>query len=314
MSNRSRSKHQHWVPQFYLRYFATPESRDTKTPQVWIFSKNPEDGDEQLTSVRNVCGKRYLYSPRQLDGNRDWALDDKLNDIESLLAQEWTALATDYVELSDEHIRKALALFVAITHMRHPDGRATVEHIQANLVTLYEDAPRHPDGTPMVESIDVAGNSHHIDTSDWIAYKNQGKDGHDRAFVDMIKSETGRMAKHLLTKRWSILLSEQDLFVTSDTPVGLSHLSRERYGYGTKDTIITFPLSPSRVLVMDDLHTEPANQYYPLVESNAGAVNMTIWKNSGRFLITGRSIQEVLLEFNSLADSYGKEQQGTDHD
>lgn len=37
----SRSKHQHWVPQFYLRYFATPESRATKAPQVWIFCMRP---------------------------------------------------------------------------------------------------------------------------------------------------------------------------------------------------------------------------------------------------------------------------------
>lgn len=45
---RSRSKHQHWVPQFYLCYFATPESHGTKTPQVWIFSSHDEDGDERL--------------------------------------------------------------------------------------------------------------------------------------------------------------------------------------------------------------------------------------------------------------------------
>lgn len=75
--DRSRSKHQHWVPQFYLRCFATPESRGTKTPQVWIFSKHDEDGDERLTHVRNVCGRRYLYTPVDTDGQRKWDLDDR---------------------------------------------------------------------------------------------------------------------------------------------------------------------------------------------------------------------------------------------
>lgn len=300
MTNSPRSKHQHWVPQFYLRYFATADSRDTKTPQVWIFSKHHEDGDEQLTSVRNVCGKRYLYSPKQLDGNRDWALDDRLNDIESLLSQVWPALATDYVDLSDDAIRKALALFVAITHMRHPEMRAQIEKIHADLVKLYEDAPRDADGNPMIESIDIAGKSYRVDTSDWQEHRDQGKDGHDRAFANMVQSEVGRMAQHLLTKRWSVLFSDQNVFVTSDTPVGLSHLSRERFGYGTKDTILTFPLSPSRILIMDDLHAEEPNQYYPVLESNVAVMNMTIWKSATKFLITGRPIPDVLMEFDAM--------------
>lgn len=299
---RQSSKHQHWVPQFYLRYFSTPESRDTKTPQVWTFSKNLEDGDERLTSVRNVCGKRYLYSPRQLDGSRDWALDDKLNDVEGLLGKLWPTLATDYVDLSDNHIRKALSLFVSITHMRHPDSRDSVEKTHTKMVQFFESCSTYADGTPMVDSIEIAGKTHPFDTSDWHDYRSQGNDGHDREFAKMVQSEAGRMAKHLLTKRWSILLSERDVFVTSDKPVGLTNLRKERYGYGSEGTILIFPISPSRLLVMDDLHNEPANQYFPLVESNIGAVNMTIWRNSRRFLITGRPISEVLLEINALAD------------
>lgn len=300
-SPSSCSKHQHWVPQFYLRYFATPESRDSKTPQVWIFSKNPEDGDEKLTSVRNVCGKRYLYSPKQLDGTRSWALDDQLNDVETLLGRIWPILATDFVDLSDEHIRKALSLFVAITHMRHPDMRYAIEGIQGNLVEVYETVPLHSDGTPMVESVKYQGKYYKFDTTDWHEYKNQGKDEYDRAFADLVQSETGRMAKHLLKKRWSVLLSQREVFVTSDKPVGLQHLIRDRYGYGTNGTIITFPLSPSRLLVMDDLDSEPANQYYPLIEETTGAVNMTIWQRAQRFLITERPVPEVLMEFDALS-------------
>jgi hypothetical protein len=296
-----RSKHQHWVPQFYLRYFATPESRDSKTPQVWIFSKNPEDGNEELTSVRNECGKRYLYSPKQLDGTRNWALDDKLNDVEALLGQVWPALATDFVDLSDEHIRKALSLFVSIMHMRHPDMRDALEYLHGNLVEFYETGPLHPDGTPTIESIEYKGMSYGFETTDWHAYKNQGKDGHDRAFVEAVLSETGRMAEHLLKKRWSVLISNREVFVTSDKPVVLQHLSRDRYGYGTKGTIVTFPLSSSRLLVMDDLDNEAPNQYYPLLEETTGAVNMTTWRGARRFLITGRPVLEVLLEFDTIS-------------
>lgn len=301
LSNRSRSKHQHWVPQFYLRYFATPESRDSKTPQVWIFSKDHDDGDEQLTSVRNVCGKRYLYSPLHSDGIRDWSLDDRLTEVEGLLAPVWPSLAKDFVDLSQEHIRKALALFVSITHMRHPDSRKAIERLHTILVDFFESGPMEADGTPMIESVELRGEARPFDTSKWREYKSQGKDGHDRAFTKMIESEVGSMAKRLLEKRWSILLSDRDTFVSSDKPVVLSHANRECYGYGTKGVTIFFPLSPSRLLVMDDLHDEPANQYYGLLPTNASAVNMTIWRSTSRFLITGRPVPEVLSEINSLA-------------
>ena len=31
----SANRNQHWVPQFYLRYFATPETRDTRHLKIW---------------------------------------------------------------------------------------------------------------------------------------------------------------------------------------------------------------------------------------------------------------------------------------
>ena len=304
MKHRSRSKHQHWVPQFYLRYFATPESIGSKTPKVWIFSKNHDDGDEQLTSVRNVCGKRYLYSPVQQDGERDWSMDDHLNDVEGLLAQVWPKLATDFVDLSDERIRKAISLFVSVTHMRHLDIREQVEQAHAGLVDFFVGGPSCTNGTPMIDSVEVAGKSRPFDSSGWQEYKNQGKDGHDRAFVQMLQSNVGLMAKRLLKKRWSVLLSDQATYVTSDKPVVLSHLSRDRFGYGTDDVMITFPISPSRLLILDDMHNEPANQYYRLEPTNAGVVNLTIFRNATRFLITGRPVPEVLLEINSHADAH----------
>jgi hypothetical protein len=79
---------QHWVPQFYLKYFATPDTQQTKNPKTWIFSKDEEDGDPKLTNIRNICAKRFLYSPPDKDGQREWELETRLSDIESLLSVE----------------------------------------------------------------------------------------------------------------------------------------------------------------------------------------------------------------------------------
>lgn len=297
---RSRSKHQHWVPQFYLRHFATPDSRATSAPQVWIFSKNEEDGHEQLTHVRNVCGKRYLYTPVDEDGQRKWDLDDRLGGVETLLAPVWAELAEGQVPLNDDPVRKALSLFIALMHLRNPAVREEVERMHERIVALFETAPYRPDGTPDVEEVEVNGQMRELDTSDWHNYRSWGRNDHDRFFAHIVQSEAGRVATILASKRWSIVYSQRDAFITTDKPVSLHHLERTKFAFGTPGTIVTFPLGPRRMLVMDDKHHEPANQYYLLKDANVGSFNLVTWRNGSRFMITGRSIPEVLEEITSL--------------
>ena len=298
--DRSRSKHQHWVPQFYLRSFATPDSRGTKSPQVWIFSKYGEDGDEKLTHVRNVCGKRYLYTPMGTDGQRKWDLDDRLGDVESHLAEIWRELAEGYVSLQDESVRLGLALFVALMKLRNPAVREEVERMHRQIVSLYETIPCRADGTPHIQAVEINGLVREVDISGWHDYRSWGKDDHDRFFAHFVQSETGNIAKMLLFKRWSVVCSDEDAFITTDQPVSLRHLEREKFGFGTPGVIVEFPLSPKRMLVMDDMHHEPASQYYPLKDANAASFNLNTWRNGSRFMITGRPVPEVLGEITSI--------------
>lgn len=299
---RTRSKHQHWVPQFYLRYFATPESRASASPQVWIFSKDPADGNETLTNVRNVCGKRYLYSPAQPNGDRKRDLDERLEGVETSLGQIWSALASDFVRLDDDALRKGLALFVSLMHLRNPEVRRQVEAIHRQLVDCYKAGPLRADGTPDVSSLEHRNKVYGLDLTDWHEYRAWGKDQHDLFFAKFIESEARYFADLLLPKRWSVVLAEQDTFITSDRPVAVEHQSRRTVGIGTSGAIVTFPLSPTRLLVMDDKHEEPANQYYPLQQSSAGAINLTIWRGASRFLITGRQVEDVLKEVCSVSN------------
>ena len=296
----SHSKHQHWVPQFYLRCFATPASRNDPLPQVWIFSKEPEDGDEKLTSVRNICGKRFLYSPMQPNGERDWSLDELIDSLESTLGKLWHSLANNFVDLANQPLRQGLALFIAVMHLRNPVVRAQVEQLHGEFVAAYETVPRLADGTPNIKTIEIGGKEYPFDSSNWHDYRSWTKNEHDRFFASIVRSEAIEIADLFFRKRWSIVFDMEETFVTTDKPVAMHHGSREMFGLGTDGTVVTFPLSPTRMLVLDDMHNEPANQYYPLKSGNGASFNLTTWRNASRFLITGRPVPVVLEEMLSL--------------
>lgn len=301
----NKSVNQHWVPQFYLREFSTPETRRAKHSQVWIFSKHETDGIERLTNVRNVCAMRYLYSPCDESGERNWQIDDALQDVESLLAQVWPQAASDFIDLGNESMRKALALFIATTHMRHPDNRRVLWSIHQKIVDNFDKLPKKADGSPDVDSLIYQGEEIEVDTSDWEAYKGWGEGEHDRFFADSVRAHSGNLAKILLKKRWSVVLAENEHFITSDKPVGVQHKSKKVFGVGTTGVVVSFPLSPTRILIMDDQHQEPANQYYPLKPGNVGAFNYSIWHTGSRFMVTGRPVSEVLSEIVGWAENEG---------
>jgi hypothetical protein len=293
------------MPRFYLREFSTPETRRANEAQVWIFSKNDADGDEQLASVRKVCSKRYLYSPRDPEGRRSWKVENDLSSIESLLAQIWPQVSGGFIDLSNDALRKALALFVATTYMRNPSKQEACKAIHEHIVRSLEELPNSPGGAPNITSILHNGNEIPFDPSGWDTYRAWVDDAHHAFFTQMVRSESGSIANTLLNKRWSILLAESELFITSDNPIMVDHDSRETFGIGTEGSTVSFPLSPTRMLVMDDLHEEPGNKYYPLKEGSIGALNFATWHASNRFMVTGRPVHSVLSEIVEYADAQG---------
>lgn len=298
----NRSKNQHWVPRFYLRYFATPETCSTDELQVWIFSKDENDGDESITNIRNICAKRYLYSPKGKEGQRSWELEKKLGSLETTLSTIWEQLAEGFVDLSDQSIRKGLSLFVSLMYLRRPDTRREVKCIHQKLVGLYEQAPKRSDGTPDIESIELKGKTYDLDLSGWDEYSSWREDDHHRFFADQIQNQAIYLVKILMKKRWSIVYTEFNQFITTDKPVFKQHQEKQTFGFGTEGTLISFPISQKRLLVMDDLYDEPANQYYPLKDGASGAFNFGIWHNGSRFMISGRPIPQVLQEMVSWTD------------
>lgn len=69
----------------------------------------------------------------------------------------WPELAEGYVPLQDEDVRKGLALFVALMHLRNPAVREEVERIHGQIVALHETASLRADGTPDIQEVEIDG-------------------------------------------------------------------------------------------------------------------------------------------------------------
>ena len=299
-----KSINQHWVPQFYLRGFSTPETKDKKEKQVWAFHK--DEGDPFLVNVKDIAAQRYLYTPQAPDGTRDWSIDDSLTDLEGLVGKIWPAVAHDFVDLSSEAIRKGLSLFIATLILRHPSKIADVKCIHGKMLEIWESAPKDSNGVPF-GNIEINGKEYEIDNSDWEEYSNPTEYDHHKNFAHYIRSEAIFIAELLLKKRWSIVVSESPVFITTDSPVVMENSEREVYGVDTKGTFITFPLSPTRMLCMDDWYSEPASEYFSLSEKSGPAFNQIHWNYTYRFMISSRNPAEVLSEIINFSESLVKE-------
>ncbi|MER8824624.1 DUF4238 domain-containing protein [Mesorhizobium sp. M0904] len=95
--------------------------------------------------------------------------------------------------------------------------------------------------------------------------------------------------------RWSIITSERPVFITSDSPVTVLHPSMRFRGLKDAETSVIFPLSPTRVLHLDNRNSEPDCQYYA-VPGKGEVQNILNWRNVVEHMFTHRHPDEVSAE------------------
>jgi hypothetical protein len=288
---------QHYVPRFYLKHFAIPETKVSIKPQIWACSKDQDGKPPFVTGIHNVAAQRYLYSPIKSDGSRCMETEAKLASLESVLSKIWGKLAEDYVDLGDRHIRKVLALFLATLILRNPKKIDEIKSIHQRMVNWFENLPAEESPPELL--------------AEFNEYKKASENNFKEFFVEHIHNDAILIARLLLAKRWSVIVSNQPVFITSDSPVAMANDKHKTYGIKTEGTVIIFPISPTRLLCLDTLYNEPKNQYYPLEFQDARSYNMLIWINAPRYMFSHRNSDEILVEIMSYVDGFG-EKQGSD--
>lgn len=270
----NQPKNQHWVPKSYLRYFATPGSRDTKKPKVWRFDKARPYAKPHLRSIREVCASDYLYSPPDINGDRNFYVEKMLDTIETAAGEYWRSLDSGDADLLDPKLRNAIGRFLGAMQLR---TRFLFDKIEKTMQLRDQLNLLRGDYKP-VGGLDALHSG--------------------RFFVQTLQRGIDPMMRTFLEKQWVIGRTDQEIFVTSDIPIIYISAPGARAGPGTPNTTAAFPLGPRSVLLMDERFKVPNPLYHSISEAFARQINLQFWKSCQREMVTGRQPDDVAAELN----------------
>jgi hypothetical protein len=289
--NRQVTKRCHWVPQAYLRDFAANEGRT----KIWRFSN--KSGDPELKPIEKVAVRHHLYVPRDAStGKRDDSFEQKLSQLEGWFANPlWRALQTEALDLCWKELRMLVSLVVSVMYLRTPIHYEYVKEFHRKMVTTVEGMDQVP------TSVRWDDREIQVDSESWPAYRDASEDDLKELWISQMNGAT-EYAEILMGMRWSMLLADGPTFITSDNPVAVVHPSLTFRGLSNPETLVLFPISPQRILLMDHRHDQPANQYYPL-QGNGTAQNVLIWRNAIEYMFSHQDPDDVCRLMVAEADS-----------
>lgn len=290
----------HWVSQSYLKAFAA----DPEGTKIWRLGRT--SGDPELKPIEKVAVRFHLYAPKRADGSRNDALERKLAKLEKWFGEPiWAALGNQDIDLDWPPIRKMLALIVATTYVRNPVQFEKWKAVHRRFVEAFSAYHRPPD------FVTIGGVRRKLDPADWPAFKAAGDEDMKAAWNDYVAG-AGDIAPLLLKMRMVMLVAEKPVFVTSDNPVTVTHPSLQFRGLKDPETTISFPISPTRMLVLDNRHGEPDGVYYPLVDDNPAPHNLLTWRAAMEHMFSPRHPDEICAELLADEERFGRASQADD--
>jgi hypothetical protein len=277
--SKNSTRRQHWVPQFYLKWFATSESRTKENPRVWVYFKGHTP---KQIAISNIAAESYIYSPLDTSGQRHDGVEHWLGELEDNCAPVWNSLAESDFDFGPHNATKyILASFVAVQATRIPKHRDFVSNLHERLVEEFDRLPKDLHGRPEISSLWVGDKVIPLDRSGWESFRDASEEEIKRMFLDQLLGFRERLIPMILGKRWSMIRAPEPGFVTSDCPVCFPNGQDVR-----KPAIILLPLSPTRLLQLDDNHKLPSGLIYNASPERVLELNKQIFQGIDRFLIS----------------------------
>jgi hypothetical protein len=292
----SKPKRQHYVPQFYLKHFSN-------NPSKGVFVSNllfKETGEIKYgISTRDICVKDHLYSPT-INGNKDYSLENDLGVLEGSFSEIWRILARANVNYSESPFKRGLALFISNLILRSHDSFIEQTILRKNLIENISKLPKDKNGFPMVTSIEINGVLHTLDINTWPDFLHASIDDEKIEYGKNIRDMNADIIEDLYKKRWEMKVTNTDCFITTDNPITMTNSSKKIYGYNTPGTTIFFPITPRKLLIIDDRNDLSTNEYKLIDRTIADQINYILMMNAKKYMITNLDPDEVFQRIEAI--------------
>lgn len=235
----NKPKLQHYVPQFYLKKFAT-NNDDPKSLYCYDKGRNKTF----KSSIRQIAAENYFY---------DEAKNPK-SDVEEKLASLEQGFSTAYNKLIEKKSssllsiseRETVASFIAMQKVRSPEFRKLLDDVAKELGELRSRGELPTELIHLINDFD-------------------GKDFFKSRHRRLLLNEEGiikNMSSCLLQLRWIVRINKTQIpFWTSDNPVIFENpLDPEKHFVPNPSVlgiIVFFPLTPSIALELQCPYTLP---------------------------------------------------------
>lgn len=245
---KSTSKLHHYVPQAYLRGFATSQERIRVVPLDR--SRSP-----YISSIKNVAAQNHFHT---VDGFEEPdAFEKVLSEVEGQALGTIRGFANGEFPPSEEN-RWAFAHYMALQSVRGPDTRRTTEHLRATMVRMEVGAGgRKNVGSWIRKNLGFDPSPKQEDRV-WDEATQPGGPpiGFDNLTHIQNTVETAiELTPYLATRPWTLVRFDRRSLITSDAPISLIRRPDdepwEGVGYATAWGV-TFPLTRKMGLLMSD--------------------------------------------------------------
>lgn len=269
---------QHTVQRFHLAQFAGQEPQG----HVWVYDCRKPDPRSGIPE--NVSTENNFYSVEREDGTWDTRLDDWITSIESRATPIYVELLKGKIPEYSQ-AKYDFAQYLSLTYVR----TRTMRRISAETAGQMFQVTNYAHGTfpEVFESIigrfeKERGETFTPETKEKV--RKVLLDPSD--FIISMPKEYGFKAFSLLddltdiflNTYWSIVEADRGFYITSDNPIlrqvqpGTVHPMYGDHGFKNKTMQVTFPLSPSKILLLT--YFRPPSNHWSVAREVVAEQNM----------------------------------------
>jgi len=243
------SESQHYIPQFYLREFADPETPNGYEPYVWVYEHESKRWKKK--SPKNIASKLDFYSFIDQEGKRrDEIEKEGLSNIAGKTALIYRNKICTRQCLTIQE-RATIAEFVATMMTRVPKFHnlidASMSEITTRIMEMYKARPDAAKKFKEEYERDIGKKLPEEFDESWLD-PSRYKINTTKSFLLKTMVSLSEIAKIIFKMNWTFLHTNEDAwFITSDNPFSMrnSKSNSPWYGYGlmSQDIEVAIPLS-----------------------------------------------------------------------